>query len=130
VRLDVNHELPALTAVHADVEQLLLNLVSNARDALVDGGSLDISAHRRDDGVELVVSDTGCGISSGQLAKMQEPFYTTKPTGTGLGLAICRSIVSEMRGKMSMESQPGRGTTVRVLFPLGEAETSATGRPE
>jgi signal transduction histidine kinase len=132
VRVEVNHELPALTAVHADVEQLLLNLVSNARDALADGGTLAIAASRCDGGVELVVSDTGCGISSGQLAKMQEPFFTTKPTGTGLGLAICRSIVSEMRGKMSIESQPGRGTTVRVLLPLAEIEPSEagqTGRP-
>jgi signal transduction histidine kinase len=127
VRIDVSHELPALTAVHSDVEQLLLNLVSNARDALADGGSLSISASRQPGGVELVVSDTGCGISSSDLAKLQEPFHTTKPTGSGLGLAICRSIVSEMRGKLTIESQPGAGTTVRVLLPLVEAETE-TGR--
>ena len=118
--VDVSPELPPLTAVHADVEQLVLNLVSNARDAMPDGGTLGIAARREDGGLALVVSDTGTGISAEDLRRIQEPFYTTKATGTGLGLAICRAIVVQMRGKLRIESTVGQGTTIHVLLPFPE----------
>ena len=78
-------------AVQADVQQLLLNLISNASDATGPGGTVSIRAARQDGSLEVVVEDTGCGIPREHLAKIQEPFFTTKANGHGLGLAICRS---------------------------------------
>ena len=111
-------DLPPLFAVQADVEQLLLNLVSNARDATGAGDRFAIRARSDGATIELVVEDTGCGIPQEHLAKIQEPFFTTKASGHGLGLAICRSIVAQMRGQFRIESTPGSGTRVRASFPL------------
>lgn len=120
VSLEVNvpEDLPPLMGVQADVDQLLLNLIANARDATRDGGRLEISAARVHDRVELTIADNGCGIPPEHMAKIKEPFFTTKTTGSGLGLSICRSIVSQMRGKLQIDSTLGKGTTVRVSIPL------------
>jgi signal transduction histidine kinase len=118
LHVDVPTDLPALRGIQADVEQLLLNIIGNARDAMETGGSLSIRAARNGDRVELTVSDTGCGISASNLARVHEPFFSTKTSGSGLGLSICQSIVSQMRGKMRIESVEGQGTTVRVTLPL------------
>ncbi|NUQ63195.1 MAG: GAF domain-containing sensor histidine kinase [Pirellulales bacterium] len=120
IAVDVPKGLPPLVAIQADIEQLLLNLVSNARDAMQRGGLLNVRADKQDGRIELVVADTGCGIAPADLPKIQEPFFTTKPTGNGLGLSICRSILSQMRGRMHIESKVDQGTTVRVTFPLPE----------
>ena len=116
--VEIPTDLPPLFAVQADVEQLLLNLVSNARDATGAGDLLAIRASSDGTTIELVVEDTGCGITQEHLAKIQEPFFTTKTSGHGLGLAICRSIVAQMRGQFRIESTPGSGTRVRASFPL------------
>jgi signal transduction histidine kinase len=115
--LEIPPDLPALLGVQADVEQLLLNLIGNARDATRAGDRVAIRASSDGETIELVVEDSGCGIPKEHLAKVQEPFFTTKPTGSGLGLAICRSIVSEMRGHLRIDSAPGVGTSVRASFP-------------
>lgn len=118
VELSVPADLPGLWVVQADIEQLLLNLLGNARDAMKAGDKLTISALSSEYAIELVVEDTGIGISPADLPKVQEPFFTTKPTGNGLGLAICRSIVAEMRGRLAIESVKGVGTRVRVNIPI------------
>jgi two-component system NtrC family sensor kinase len=118
LHVDVPADLPALRGIQADVEQLLLNIIGNARDAMETGGTLTIRAARVGDRVELSVTDTGCGISPANLARVHEPFFSTKASGSGLGLSICQSIVSQMRGKLHIESEEGRGTTVRVTLPL------------
>jgi signal transduction histidine kinase len=120
VVVELAHDLPCLFAVQAEVEQLLLNLLSNARDATRSGDELSIRAARAGDALELIVADTGCGMTREQLAQIQEPFFTTKTNGHGLGLAICRSIVAQMRGKLQIESAPGAGTRVRITLPIGE----------
>ena len=117
LEVDVAPDLPSLFAVQADVEQLLLNLLSNARDAIGSGDRLTIQAEASDGWLELMVEDTGCGISAEDLAKLQEPFFTTKPNGHGLGLAICRSITAQLRGQFDIRSTPGAGTRVRMRFP-------------
>lgn len=123
--VDVPHDLPGLFGVQGDVEQLLLNLLSNARDASSAGDMLTLRAGLDGDGlIELVVEDTGCGISREHLPRVQEPFYTTKAEGNGLGLAICRSIVSQMRGNLRIESTPGEGTRVCATFPAREELTT------
>src|SRR5262249_12500624 len=101
-------------------EQLLLNLLSNARDATRPGDELTIRATHCDGVLELVVGDTGCGMTRDLLTRAQEPFFSTKPSGHGLGLAICRSIVAQLRGNLGIWSTPGAGTRVRVILPIGE----------
>jgi two-component system NtrC family sensor kinase len=104
--------------------QVLVNLLVNAAHAIPEGRP---EAHRvvvttsawRGGRVALEVSDTGCGIPAAQLESIFEPFFTTKApgAGTGLGLAICRNIVAGLGGEIEVESEAGRGTTVRVLLP-------------
>jgi signal transduction histidine kinase len=116
--IDVPADLPPLFAVQADVQQLLLNLISNASDATGPEGSVSIRAARQDGALEVVVEDTGCGIPREHLAKIHEPFFTTKTNGHGLGLAICRSIVAQLRGQLQIDSAPGVGTRIRAVFPI------------
>jgi two-component system, NtrC family, sensor kinase len=118
VTVQVPHDLPPLVGIQADIDQLLLNLIGNARDAMETGGSLTIGAARVENRIELTVADTGCGIAPENMARIQEPFFTTKRSGNGLGLSICRSIVSQLRGKLQLESAVGRGTTVKISLPL------------
>jgi two-component system NtrC family sensor kinase len=120
--VDIPAQLPTLFAVQADVEQLLINLVSNARDATGPGGRVTIRAAEHSGGVELMVEDSGSGIPKEHLARIQEPFFTTKANGNGLGLAICRSIVAQMRGQFRIESSQGVGTRVRAVFPISREE--------
>ncbi|MGN6391842.1 MAG: two-component system sensor histidine kinase NtrB [Gemmatimonadales bacterium] len=116
---------PELPSTHGSGEQLtqvLMALLLNAVDAMEEGGELTVrtatSASRRDE-IVLEVRDTGTGISAADQGKIFEPFYTTKPPGrgTGLGLSICYGIVSDHRGRIEVDSAPGRGTTFRVFLP-------------
>jgi signal transduction histidine kinase len=120
--VDLPKEVPLLAGGQSDVEQVLLNLVTNARDAMPTGGTLTIRAARQDGLVEVVVADTGEGIPSELLARVQEPFFTTRSQGSGLGLSIVRSILWEMNGRMVLESEPGHGTSVRLLVPAAPTE--------
>src|SRR5437763_10227563 len=127
---------PGLARIRADagrLEQVLLNLAVNARDAMLAGGRLTVSAENVDiDGeaafarglqpgrwVRLTVSDTGVGMNPSVAARAFEPFFTTKPKGhgTGLGLATVFGIVSEAGGQVAIDSDPGRGTRVQVDLP-------------
>ncbi len=110
--------LPAVRGSQGDLEQLLLNLLTNARDAMPHGGRLVIAARRVEQAIRLVVEDTGTGIPPENLPKVLDPFFTTKPQGNGLGLAICRSIVWQMQGKLEITSTPGEGTRVTVILPI------------
>jgi two-component system, NtrC family, sensor kinase len=116
--LDVPTSLSPLRGVAADIEQLLLNLFNNAAESMQSGDSLTVKARQDGQTIQLLVADTGCGIPPEDLPRIQEPFFTTKPSGNGLGLAICRSIVSQMGGRLRIESRLGAGTQVSVTFPL------------
>ena len=91
-------DLPVVRGGQGDLEQLFLNLMSNARDAMPAGGSMRVIAHVRPDDVEVVVQDSGIGMAPETLLRIYEPFFTTKANGNGLGLSICRSIVWSMQG--------------------------------
>jgi len=121
VRPEVSPDLPLIGVAPNELAQLVMNLVTNARDAMDGGGSLEIVARGVAGSVEIVVRDTGRGIRPEDLPLIQEPFYTTKRHGTGLGLSICRTIVWQSQGRMSFESEVGKGTCVTVWFPLGES---------
>jgi two-component system C4-dicarboxylate transport sensor histidine kinase DctB len=110
----------------AQIHQVLLNLVLNAVEAMKgmeSGRRLDITAYARDSQAFVLVSDTGGGIPKDQREQLFDPFYTTKASGGGLGLSILQSIVLRHGGSISVESEPGRGSTFTVVLPLmGPAE--------
>jgi PAS domain S-box-containing protein len=113
---------PAIPKVRADVgmlEQVLVNLAANARDAMRAGGRLIIRTARHAQGVALEVEDTGHGIPADQRGRIFEPFFTTKGVGegTGLGLATVYGIVEQHHGTIEVESEVGVGTNFRVVFP-------------
>jgi signal transduction histidine kinase len=107
------------------VRHLLTNLVANAVDAMPNGGKLEVQARRDGPEVVLRVADTGTGMGPEVKRRIFEPFFTTKEAGmgTGLGLAICKEIARALRGRIDVESEPGRGSTFTVRFPA-EARTS------
>jgi len=107
--------------VHIDpqsLDQILQNLVSNARDAMGPLGTLQILADAHPKGVRLEVRDDGPGIPSEHMANLFEPFFTTKPTGTGLGLATVHNLVLQSHGTVQVESSPGMGTTFIIDLPF------------
>ena len=119
----------------AQLEQVLVNLVLNARDAMSSGGTLTIETGERQISgssrgrsvkpgryVVLAVSDTGSGMDSDTMSHMFEPFYTSQAPGTrtGLGLSIIYGIVKQNGGVVRVSSEPGLGTTVKIFFPLAE----------
>ncbi|HEV3061675.1 MAG TPA: diguanylate cyclase [Vicinamibacterales bacterium] len=117
-------DLCSLMADATQLEQIVINLSVNARDAMVGGGALTIETRNVDLGggnpyVELIVSDTGSGIPPEIQSKIFQPFFTTKDVGkgTGLGLAAVHSIVTQMQGGIRVESAPERGTTFRIHLP-------------
>jgi signal transduction histidine kinase len=124
-RVDLEMAVPAtLPPVRVDpmqLEQAILEIVSNALDAMPGGGRLRIGAHvANGDGpgaVVLEVSDTGGGIPEQALASVCEPFFTTRQEGTGLGLAIAKRYIEQNGGRLEIASRPGEGTTVRVRLP-------------
>jgi PAS domain S-box-containing protein len=112
----------------AQLEQALINLAVNARDAMPDGGTITIGI-REVDGtfVEVFVRDTGTGIPADVLARVFEPFFTTKPTGkgSGLGLAMVSGFAARAGGEVTVESEPGSGTTFAIRLPELERQTLA-----
>jgi signal transduction histidine kinase len=117
VEVAMEEPLPPVAGSLSELEQVLLNLLTNAREAMPGGGTIDLRARPVPGGLEITIADTGIGIPPELLARVQEPFFTTKERGSGLGLAICRSVVWGMGGKLYLESEPGRGTCVRVFLP-------------
>ncbi len=113
------------------IEQALINLIVNARDALPDGGEIRVATRRADDAVVLVVEDDGCGIPAEIRERIFEPFFTTKGAdrGTGLGLATVRRIAEQVRGRVAVESELGRGSRFLLSFPSA-APPSAGRAPE
>jgi signal transduction histidine kinase len=108
------------------LEQVLANLLVNARDAMPDGGRITMSTSVEDDrdGGQVVcvtVRDTGVGMDEATRARIFEPFFSTKAAtgGSGLGLATVHGIVTRMRGRLEVESTLGEGTTFRVVVPAG-----------
>jgi two-component system, NtrC family, sensor kinase len=119
IKLDVQlgDVVPRIQVGQGDLEQLFLNLTTNARDAMPSGGVLSIKARILGSTLELAIRDTGCGITPELISRIQEPFFTTKPNGNGLGLSICRSIIRNVGGRIEIESGVGVGTQIRVLLP-------------
>jgi signal transduction histidine kinase len=113
--------LPLITADANAVGQVLLNLLTNARRAMPDGGSITVETVLVDGGrsIRLAVRDSGPGIPPDILPKIFDPFFTTRSDGTGLGLSISHGIMEDHRGTIDVSSEVGRGTVFTLTFPVG-----------
>ena len=128
----------AVPAAIADVNQLelaILNLSINARDAMPDGGTLSITTGTLPDeagAIQIAITDTGIGMTPEVMVRAFDPFYTTKPIGkgTGLGLSQVYGFVRQSGGDVMLESEVGRGTTVKMRLPLATGKTVPEGRIE
>ena len=123
-------ELPSVRADGSQLEQVFLNLLLNAAQALdrSRSGTIEIDARPDGDRVVVTVTDNGVGIPSDQLGRVFDPFFTTKPVGagTGLGLSIVHTLVSELGGEVGIESEVGEGTTVTVTLPVSRRTPAST----
>jgi len=111
--------LPRIRLDPAQIQKVLTNLVLNARDAVGAGGQIRVETERHNGWVVLAVSDNGCGMSPEFIQRqLYRPFQTTKKKGIGIGMFHCKMIVDAHRGRMEVESKPGKGTEFRVLLPV------------
>lgn len=126
---NVAEDAPAVEIDKNQMKQVLLNLISNAVDAMPCGGKLTIETKIEDgrrksslsnlpSSILITVTDTGCGIAKDDLPHIFEPFYTKKSNGTGLGLAICYQIIAEHRGKISASSIINQGSKFIIIIPI------------
>jgi len=115
------NEVPSISAIPWKLEEVFLNIIINAMDAMPEGGALAVTTKRKGDWVVAEITDTGHGISPDHLDKVLDPFFTTKEIGkgTGLGLSICFAIMESHGGKIELESHVDKGTTVSLFFPMG-----------
>jgi signal transduction histidine kinase len=123
---DIASNLPLVRGDRSELEMALLNLVSNAIDAMPSGGDLRVGASAMDDGLEIVVADSGSGISPDLLPRIFEPWVTSKPPGrgTGLGLSITRDVIERMGGTIAAASVHGDGTVFTIALPADRGVAS------
>jgi signal transduction histidine kinase len=126
VKKELAPALPTVSGVESEFREALTNLIFNAVDAMPDGGTLTLRTAASGRGVCLEVSDTGIGMDEATRRRCLEPFFTTKgERGTGLGLAMVYGAVQRHAADIRIDSAPGRGTTVRLIFPVSEATATA-----
>ncbi|MBI4867427.1 MAG: response regulator [Candidatus Wallbacteria bacterium] len=123
VALELHTDLPAVSADPTHVQQVLLNLILNARDAMPTGGRLVVRSRPEPSSVVLEVQDSGSGIPEDVMKRIFDPFFTTKPSGrgTGLGLSICKSLIEEHRGQIWVSSKLGAGSTFSIRLMRSDA---------
>jgi signal transduction histidine kinase len=114
-------DLPPVACGQSDLEQVFLNLLTNAREASSQGDVVTVRIEPAPERIAITVADRGCGIAPENLARVFEPFFTTKANGNGLGLSICRSILWEVGGTLNLHSEPRKGTRVHVTVPWAPA---------
>ncbi|SMC39705.1 two-component system, NtrC family, sensor kinase [Desulfocicer vacuolatum DSM 3385] len=125
MRMDIAHDTPRFQGDASQFQQVILNLVNNAMDAIAQahgtsGGLLSVTSEKTDQGdAQINISDNGVGIGSDNIGKIFSPFFTTKPVGkgTGLGLSVCYGIIKNLGGTMTVKSEQGKGTTFVITLP-------------
>jgi signal transduction histidine kinase len=116
-KLELDENLGTIAADPDLLHRALSNLVLNAMDAMPNGGTLTLRTRRDDAKAMIEVADTGSGLTREECERIFTPYYTSKQYGTGLGLAIVQSVVSDHGGRISVQSEPGRGTTFVIELP-------------
>jgi signal transduction histidine kinase/CheY-like chemotaxis protein len=126
LRVQAPHALPLVLAAPTQIQQVLINLAINARDAMPEGGRIDVTARADDAAVELCVRDTGTGIAPEIADRIFEPLFSTKDVGkgTGLGLSVVAAVVTDHGGTISVRSPPGEGAIFEVRLPRAPAGTT------
>jgi signal transduction histidine kinase len=128
VSIECPQDIPLIVIDPEQIKQVLLNMFTNAFDAMPRGGALNVRVRLSDDEefIKIAITDTGSGISEENLKKLFNPFFTTKQIGrgTGLGLAISYGIIKMHRGDIQVESQFGKGTTFTISLPLRQPEAA------
>jgi len=115
---ELSADLPPIVADAAQLQQVILNLLLNAIDAIQEKGTITVkSLTEREDSVQIVVADTGKGLDEQGLEKIFQPFYTTKPKGTGLGLSICKRLVEQHHGRLRVFHNPEGGLIFKICLP-------------
>jgi len=127
VQEELAEGLPLIPANPDQLKQAFYNLIKNAVQALSHGGILRVATSRSDTQLEISFEDNGTGIPIEDMAHITEPYFTRKKTGTGLGLFIVQRILHEHGGHLELLSQPGRGTTARIVLPLAERRVRLLG---
>ena len=122
--IETQDDLPPVACGQSDLEQVFLNLLTNAREASSQGGHVTVRVQPEPERLAITIADTGTGVTPEDLSRVFEPFFTTKPNGNGLGLSICRSILWEIGGTLSLKSEPQAGTQVYVTVPWASARLS------
>jgi signal transduction histidine kinase len=127
---DTDSRLPKVYANYEEIKRAFLNILKNSFEALEDGGEITIKTGFRPEpypgAIEILFTDNGVGIKKENSKHLLTPFFTTKLRGTGLGLAICGKIIVERHsGKIQIESEQGKGTTVRIELPIGPPQESS-----
>jgi len=128
IKTKLARQLPLTPVDATQIQQVLVNLVKNAMQAMSKGGTLTLQTGEGAEAVWVSVADTGGGIPEEKINRIFEPFYTTKKKGTGLGLMIVQRIVRAHGGHIEVESQVGRGTTFRLWLPLHDRKPRLSGR--
>jgi signal transduction histidine kinase len=118
IEFDNLDDVPPVTADRDQIRQVVLNLLTNAYEAMPDGGTVRLDARVEADAMQITVSDTGVGMDEQTLAQVFEPFFSSKIKGTGLGLAVSKRIVGKHDGTLTMQSRPGLGCTAVLTLPL------------
>ncbi len=119
INIDTPEHLEVLADAHL-LDQVFVNLFSNAIDAMEGSGILDITINSEEASAKIIISDTGKGVSPKDIQRVFDPFFTTKEKGTGLGLAIVYGIIGKHNGKIELESEPGKGSTFTITLPIGK----------
>ena len=132
VEINIPHSLTVF-AIPVQIQQVLMNLILNARQAMLPrGGVLSIRAEVKDEAVEIEVEDTGAGIKPADLERIFDPFFTTKKdgnstsenSGAGLGLAFCKRVIEGHNGLITVDSRPGHGSKFRIILPKPQSGKS------
>jgi len=120
VKVELDASLPPTLANGGKVQQVFMNLILNARDAMPRGGELNISTYQEGSQLVVKVQDSGFGISEENVKRIYDPFFTTKKAGkgSGLGLSVSYGIIQEHSGRINVDSRAGQGTTFRLHLPL------------
>ena len=120
VNLHLDPSLPQTLASGEKLQQVFMNLLLNAKDAMPQGGCLTVKSYRKDSELVIKIQDTGSGISEEDMKRIYDPFFTTKEAGkgTGLGLSVSYGIMQELSGRINVESKSGQGTTFRLHLPI------------
>jgi signal transduction histidine kinase len=124
---DLAPDVPAIPLDRTLAARALVNVVENALHAMPGGGTLTVRTRRSADAVAIEIEDTGIGMDEEARARLFEPYFSTRAAGTGLGLTIAKRNVELNRGTITVQSDPGRGTTVTMRFPIGEWHQSHVG---